>query len=302
MISSDLRRHKPISSILLLAAISMIMIYAHISFNYKENIKIISAHNKNTTIFIITPTYRRPTQMADMTRLAQTLMLVKDIFWIVVEDCANETKSISALLDRSHIPHIHLLAPRPKDRRKLSSGRGVSNRLRALEWLRNSYSGTTQEGVMYFADDDNSYDIRLFEQIRDTKVVSMFPVGLIPGYGLSSPIVDSTSGKVIGFHDPYIETRIFVVDMAGFAVNLQFFLSKPNATMQYKVGYIEDSFLISLGIKFTDIEPKADNCTQILVWHTQTVNATQPKYRNLKKVKHYNNTNMLTLYENVINY
>lgn len=45
-----------------------------------------------TIIFLITPTYTRPTQMADMTRLAQTLRLVPDVFWIVVEDAHNESK------------------------------------------------------------------------------------------------------------------------------------------------------------------------------------------------------------------
>ncbi len=40
----------------------------------------------NPMIFVITPTYTRPTQMPDMTRLSQTLRLVKDLVWIVVED------------------------------------------------------------------------------------------------------------------------------------------------------------------------------------------------------------------------
>ena len=42
--------------------------------------------SKNVIIFVITPTYSRPTQMADMTRLSQTLSLVKDIIWMVIED------------------------------------------------------------------------------------------------------------------------------------------------------------------------------------------------------------------------
>ena len=43
-------------------------------------------------IFLITPTYTRPTQAADMTRLSQTLQLVPDIFWIVVEDAHNSSR------------------------------------------------------------------------------------------------------------------------------------------------------------------------------------------------------------------
>ena len=51
-------------------------------------------------------------------------------------------------------------------------------------------------GVIYFGDDDNTYDLKLFEEIRFTKKVSMFPVGLLGPQGLSSPIVKHS--KVIG--------------------------------------------------------------------------------------------------------
>lgn len=58
--------------------------------------------------------------------------------------------------------------------------------------------------------------------------------------------------------------------MAGFAVNLEYLIRSPNATMPYKAGYEEDEFLKSIGLKMTDIEPKANNCSEVLVWHTQT--------------------------------
>lgn len=53
-------------------------------------------YNDNVIIFLITPTYTRPTQMPDMTRLAQTLRLVPDIFWIVVEDAQVMSKYVPA--------------------------------------------------------------------------------------------------------------------------------------------------------------------------------------------------------------
>lgn len=40
--------------------------------------------------------------------------------------------------------------------------------------------------------------------------------------------------------------------------------------MPYKAGYEEDEFLKSIGLRMADIEPKAKNCTEVLVWHTQT--------------------------------
>ncbi|MPC79782.1 Galactosylgalactosylxylosylprotein 3-beta-glucuronosyltransferase P [Portunus trituberculatus] len=55
-----------------------------------------------------------------------------------------------------------------------------------------------------------------------TRQVSMFPVGLVTRLGVSTPIV--SSGKLVGFYDGWIAGRRFPVDMAGFAVNVQFYL------------------------------------------------------------------------------
>lgn len=47
---------------------------------------------------------------------------------------------------------------------KLKKGakpRGVSNRNRGLQWIR----ANATRGVFYFADDDNTYDIELFDEV-----------------------------------------------------------------------------------------------------------------------------------------
>jgi beta-1,3-glucuronyltransferase S len=64
--------------------------------------------------------------------------------------------------------------------------------------------------------------------------------------------------------------------MAGFAVSLEYMAKSPNATMPYRAGYEEDDFLKSIGLKMDHIEPKANNCTEILVWHTQTTKSKAP--------------------------
>lgn len=51
--------------------------------------------------------------------------------------------------------------------------------------------------------------------------------------------------------------------MAGFAVNIEYFLKHPDASMPYKAGYEEDLFLRSLNLTLDDIEPRADGCTQV---------------------------------------
>lgn len=109
-----------------------------------------------------------------------------------------------------------------------------------------------------------SHPMWLSFQMRYTKKVSMWPVGLITKYGVSSPIV--RNGTISGFYDGWIGGRKFPVDMAGFAVNVNFLLSRPNASMPYKPGYEEDGFLKSLSpLNLTEIEVMATNCTQVSV-------------------------------------
>lgn len=102
----------------------------------------------------------------------------------------------------------------------------------------------------------------------------MFPVGLIGKYAVSSPIV--REGKVVGFFDSWPAQRQWAVDMAGFAVNLNYLSQQPNVTMPYKAGHEEDMFLRSINLRVEDIEPKANDCTEILVWHTRTSKQKAP--------------------------
>lgn len=56
------------------------------------------------------------------------------------------------------------LAPMPaqyKNRTKGPKPRGVSNRNKGLEWVRDN----AETGVLYFADDDNTYDLELFNEV-----------------------------------------------------------------------------------------------------------------------------------------
>ena len=83
-----------------------------------------------------------------------------------------------------------------------------------------------QKSVLYFADDDNTYDLRIFDEIRKTQKVSVFPVAFIGIQSISSPVVESrdvrgadgqmtTVNKVVGFADDWFAGRKFAMDMAG---------------------------------------------------------------------------------------
>ena len=47
--------------------------------------------------------------------------------------------------------------------------RGVDQRNTALQWLRENYSPGDIHGIVYFADDDNTYSLRLFEEVCKRK-------------------------------------------------------------------------------------------------------------------------------------
>ena len=61
------------------------------------------------TVYVITPTYPRAVQVPEMTRLAQTLMLTTNVFWVVTEDAAQRTPAVTEILQRSGLPHVHIL-------------------------------------------------------------------------------------------------------------------------------------------------------------------------------------------------
>ena len=67
--------------------------------------------------------------------------------------------------------------------------------------------------------------------MRFTQEVSVWPVGLVGGLMVEKPVLNSTTGKVIGWNSSWRPDRAFPVDMAGFAINLQFLLKKPDVNI-----------------------------------------------------------------------
>ncbi|XP_075240094.1 galactosylgalactosylxylosylprotein 3-beta-glucuronosyltransferase 1-like isoform X2 [Convolutriloba macropyga] len=170
------------------------------------------------TLYVITPTYSRKTQIADLVRLKQTLKLVPKCAWIVVED-ANRTNP----LVHRYIEDFPRLIYINEDSERREVDRGVAQRNRALVEIVKLKLDTN--GALYFADDDNTYDAAFLNQIRWVKTVGVFNVGLIAGLPFEGPLV-SEEGKVIGWKTGWNGDREFCIDMAGIVINLNFFLSR----------------------------------------------------------------------------
>ncbi|XP_057236810.1 galactosylgalactosylxylosylprotein 3-beta-glucuronosyltransferase 1-like [Malurus melanocephalus] len=234
------------------------------------------------TIFVITPTYTRPVQKAELTRLANTFLHVQNLHWVVVEDSPRRTNLVSNLLEKAGLNFTHLNVETPKSLKlglswiPSHTPRGTLQRNLGLHWLRDSFSNTAPpEGVVYFADDDNTYSLELFEEMRYTRRVSVWPVAFVGGLRYESPKV-SPAGKVVGWKTVFDPNRPFAIDMAGFAISIKLILEKPHASFKLegvKGGYQETSLLKDL-VTMDGLEPKAANCTKVLVWHTRTERPT----------------------------
>ncbi|KAL4657336.1 galactosylgalactosylxylosylprotein 3-beta-glucuronosyltransferase 1-like [Arapaima gigas] len=230
------------------------------------------------TIHVVTPTYSRPVQKAELTRLANTFLHVPNLHWVLVEDSARPTALVARLLRETGLNYTHLNVETPRnyklrgDTRDPRIPRGTMQRNLALRWLRETLvPNATQPGIVYFADDDNTYSLELFEEMRSTQKVSVWPVAFVGGLRYESPKVNA-AGKVYGWKTVFDPHRPFAIDMAGFAINLHLILAKPQAYFKLrgvKGGYQESSLLREL-VTLSDLEPRAANCTKILVWHTRT--------------------------------
>ncbi|VDL95885.1 unnamed protein product [Schistocephalus solidus] len=231
-------------------------------------------------IFLITATYNRLEQTAELTRLCHTFLHVPNIHWLVIEDATNISSKVSKLLGRCGVPFtlLHAKTPaaevqRPEEPR-WRHARGVAQRNRGLRWLRENLVQNQDKGVVYMADDDNTYSLQLFDEIRTTKRVSTWPVAFVGGLPWEGCVTKPDEPHVIermwSIFKPW---RVFPVDMAGFAVNLDLILSHPTAEFVYhkKPGLLETEFLKQLGLRnFTEMEPKADGCKRVSACHMFT--------------------------------
>lgn len=233
------------------------------------------------TIYGITPTYSRLAQKADLTRLSQTLMLVKNFHWIIIEDSETKTKLVENLLKESGLKYTHLNVKTHKA--KHSTASGVEQRNAALDWLKGHLNQIEdKKGVVYFMDDDNTYSLKVFDEMRKIKRVGVWPVGIVGGMRVEMPLV--TDGKISGFNAVWKPFRPFPIDMAGFAINSTLFLDYPEAKFSRKVqsGFQESEILKYFTTKEA-MEPLAEFCTKVYVWHTRT---QHPSILNVKKLKH----------------
>lgn len=282
--------------------------------------------------YIITPTYERWTQKPDLTRIAHSFFLSALVHnfkfnWIIVEDSkftqpSKLLKNFKAEWDQFILKHspnqlplikIELLTASTDDRIKLGKEdpnwlwpRGVNQRNKALNFIYNKID-LVETSLIYFADDDNTYDTNLFvnfwkfgqmnfEFPHDPKV-AITPTGIVGGLKWEGPNCAENFQPFKKFHTAWKPYRPFPIDMASFILKTsQAVKTKPLFSSRTRRGYLESDFLIKylnvseytlnydqgkdtlnympneeVNDKIYKNEVVGVNCDKILVWHTQTV-------------------------------
>ncbi|CAI5506469.1 unnamed protein product [Closterium sp. Naga37s-1] len=247
-------------------------------------------------LILVTPTYARAFQAAYLTELTHTLRLVPPPHtWIVVES-GNKTEETAMLLERtagycaaaeaggllSSAPLSNTpFHPRPllqnEDQRWF---RGVGQRNLALEYIERE----NLEGIVYFMDDDNSYALQLFDELRKIQRIGLLPVGFL--FGKDSPMRSYVGRPIVRVPvegDP--EARRYIMDMAGFAFSTE---ALRNGTVQGKKqpirfrpskrGFLETDFLEQLVTHEDEFEVLADGCRAVWVWHKHMEDLSWAKY------------------------
>ena len=99
--------------------------------------------------------------------------------------------------------------------------------------------------------------------MRHTERVSVWPVGLAGYLRYERPVLDQ-SGHVVGWFTAWKPRRPFALDMAGFAVNTRLLTVHRSAEFSYNVSRGEqESYFLSQLVTLKDLEPRANNCTQV---------------------------------------
>lgn len=127
------------------------------------------------SIYVITPTYTRPSQQAELSSLAQSLAHIPYLTWVVME--FTKTQLVSDFLEGTNLEYLHLD----------SAGKitGFSKDINACNVLRNvaldhlANNKKVLDGVIIFGNTDRIYNSDMFEKIRRLqRDVGIWPTGL----------------------------------------------------------------------------------------------------------------------------
>jgi len=213
-------------------------------------------------IILVTPTYKNPKRVFFIGECIKVFSNIQNLIWILCEDADGIDNEINEMLSKSGITYKYLSFGPTKDK-------GNEQRNFCYEYIVNN----NINGIIYNADDDNEYDIKLFDEIKKTKNISIFPVGNLGGpTGIERPIIQN--GKILYWDADWCSRR-FPIDMGGFAFNSKYLYKKKleNKKLWDHCGLGgESEFINYITNSDEDLEFLCDNCNVCYVWHNELHN------------------------------
>ncbi|MBF0594275.1 MAG: hypothetical protein HQL22_04840 [Candidatus Omnitrophica bacterium] len=203
-------------------------------------------------LLIITCTYRRPHRMHFLEETLKVFRQIPNMRWIVVEDDHAVDPQVKEFLGQCGIPYVYLNV--------YSRNFGNSQKSVGLSYIRDNHL----QGIIYTADDDNRYDVRLFNEIRKTRKISVFPVGNLGPNGIERPIVQA--GKIVGW-DADWSSRKFPIDQAGYAINAKLLAPLKDPLWVYSQYGGETEFIEKIIQSPDELEILCNECRDCYVWH-----------------------------------
>jgi len=214
-------------------------------------------------IIICTPTYNRPYRYNFINRAANVFNKLENILWIVVEDNNVIDETVQKILTKANLNFIYYpIGPTRKY--------GMAQWNSALEYINtNNITGT-----VYCTGDDNYWDLKIFDKIRPTKNISIFPVGNIGPEGIEKAILNE-EGKFVKWSANGLNRR-FPVDFNGFAFNSEI-LKKIKRPYWFHEGRSGESTFLEKFIKNeNEFEFVSKKC---YVWHNEPILKTNLSMR-----------------------
>ncbi len=203
-------------------------------------------------LLIVTCTYQKPRRLSFIKECISKFKLVPHMRWILVEDGQDIDAQVKKLLDVSGIDYIYL--------HLYSRSHGNAQKNLALTYIRDN----DLKGIVYIADDDNKYDLRLFEEIRKTERISVFPVGNLGPNGIERPIVKN--GRITGW-DADWHSRKYPIDQGGYAINASLLKALKDPLWSHQSYGGESEFIEKLIQSPDELEILCDGCRRCYMWH-----------------------------------
>eukprot|EP00301_Raphidiophrys_heterophryoidea_P000497 c1024_g1_i1.p1 GENE.c1024_g1_i1~~c1024_g1_i1.p1 ORF type:complete len:297 (+),score=62.28 c1024_g1_i1:3-893(+) len=233
----------------------------------------------------------------DLLRMEQTLRHVPNLHWVVVEPKETTSEPIKQLLLKSKIfKTTHIPS------HSINTGELVDAALDVV--LSEASSKSDLHHVLHIATSTNVvYDLRLFEDMRSTQQVSVWPVGYVDHLRFAGPVCENK--QVTNWRHANTQQEEAIHDfphyLIGTAFSVDYLLAQPHTLQTLRLSLKAsapwskqreyDLLQIVSNSNMKVLEPKAEGCSQVWLWLVENV---EPQIRcNNFAQKHKQNLNKL---------